>query len=338
MAVPIQGRSLLVCDPHTEALAAPILGDRDIPRCVLPPGETAKGWASVERILAAAAEAGLGRDGLFIALGGGVISDLTAFGASIFMRGCRLCIISTTLLGMADAALGGKTGFDLFGIKNLAGTFYPAEGIYMPLEALASLPQREWKSGMAEVIKTAILGDRALMDLLRSPGGDLKGGDLLRTHREAVFELIAACVEIKGRIVEADPRETGTDRALLNLGHTFAHALESAAGLGNLSHGEAVAWGLVRSCELGLRLGITPEERAREISALIRSYGYETAAPHPLMGDGRSFMQALGGDKKKKAGTLNVVIPAARRALLVETGPEEQRLLLPLINGALTLC
>jgi 3-dehydroquinate synthase len=304
---------------------------------VLTPGETAKGWASVERILSAAVEAGLGRDGLFIALGGGVISDLTAFGASIFMRGCRLCIVSTTLLGMADAALGGKTGFDLFGIKNLAGTFYPAERIYMPLEALAALPQGEWKSGMAELIKTALLGDEGLVDLLRSLGEDFSRGDLLRKRREAVLELIAASVEIKGRIVEADPRETGTDRALLNLGHTFAHALESAAGLGKLSHGEAVAWGLVRACELGLRLGLTPRERVREISGLVRAYGYETTAPHPFMGDGLSFMQALGGDKKKRAGKLNFVIPGARRALLVEAGPEEQRLLFPLINGEFSL-
>jgi 3-dehydroquinate synthase len=147
-------------------------------------------------------------------------------------------------------------------------------------------------------------------------------------------------VEIKGRIVEADPRETGTERALLNLGHTFAHALESAAGLGKISHGEAVAWGLVRSCELGFSLRITPEERAREICGLVRAYGYETAAPHPLAA-GPSFtqalMQALGGDKKKRGGKLNFVIPAARGALLIEASPELDRLLPPLMNGELTL-
>jgi 3-dehydroquinate synthase len=330
-------RSILVCDTHTQAMALRIRGNFDIPLCVLSPGETAKGWPAVEQILITAQKGGIGRDGLFIAVGGGVISDLTAFGASVFMRGCKVCIVSTTLLGMVDAALGGKTGFDLLGIKNLVGTFYPAGHIYLPLEALTTLPRQEWKSGMAELIKTALLDDGEMVNTLKVLGTEFPRGDLLPKYEEPLFELIAASVKIKGRIVEADPQETGTDRVLLNLGHTFAHALESSAGLGNLSHGEAVAWGLVRSCELGHHMGITPKERAVEITDLIRSFEYEIATPHPKMGDKKDFMTALRGDKKQKEGKLRFILPAARSALIVENDLIEQCFLQPLINGEYAL-
>ncbi|MDR1374675.1 MAG: 3-dehydroquinate synthase, partial [Treponema sp.] len=269
-----EGAVLLVCDTHTESFAEAVL-NRAPPGsaalCVLPPGETAKTWSSVEAIISAACGAGLGRDGLFIGIGGGVIGDLTAFAASVYMRGVRLCLISTTLLGMVDASVGGKTGFNLLGIKNLVGSFYPAEHVYMPLSALSSLPDREWQSGLGELIKTAVLEEGgAMFALLKTIPVES-----LRQKPERTGELIARSVEVKGYIVAADPRETGSERALLNLGHTFAHALESAAGLGILSHGEAVAWGLVRSCELGLALGLTPPERARAIVRCIEEYGYE---------------------------------------------------------------
>jgi 3-dehydroquinate synthase len=315
------GRVLLVCDTNTAYIAHRIRDGEDVPLLVLPPGETAKGWASVEAILGAAQKAGLGRDGLFIGVGGGVVSDMTGFAASIYMRGTGLCLVSTTLLGMVDAAVGGKTGFDLFGMKNVAGTFYPAPCIYMPLDSLLSLPKAEWKSGMGELIKTAVLDntDDLLEQIIFLRSGvheypqDKAGQDL-------IFGCIARSVEIKGRIVEADPQETSTERALLNLGHTFAHALESAVGLGTVSHGEAVAWGMVRACELGYALNITPRERGAVITDLITSLAYETTAPHPLMVERsctEAFMRALEGDKKKKAGKLRFIVPAARGAQLV---------------------
>jgi 3-dehydroquinate synthase len=318
-------RPFLVCDSHTEPLAAAMPGSRDLPRCVLPPGEEAKEWASVETILRRSREAGLSRDGLFIAVGGGVVSDLTAFAASVYMRGASLALVSTTLLGMVDAALGGKTGFDLFGIKNLAGTFFPASMVYMPLESLGTLPRGEWKSGLAELIKTAVLdkndGKGEFLALLSS----LRDGffahenpkDFLAAYYGTILECISRSVLIKGRIVEADPRETGTERALLNLGHTFAHALESAAGLGRISHGEAVAWGMVRAGELGLALGITPREREEAIRTLLGSYGYEITAPHPLIRDRELFLRALEGDKKKRGGKLSFIVPSREGAEMV---------------------
>jgi 3-dehydroquinate synthase len=303
---------------------------RTAPFCVLPAGEEAKNWTSAEAVLGAAREAGLGRDGLFIAVGGGVVSDLAAFAASVYMRGARLCIVSTTLLGMVDAAAGGKTGFDLFGVKNLAGTFFPAAHVYLPLLSLKTLPASEWKSGMAELIKTAVLGGDEFLSLLASLAGDYPAGsfvprfpppfirDLLGKNTVRIMDCLVRAVEIKGRIVEEDPKETGTRRALLNLGHTFGHALESSAGLGRISHGEAVAWGMARACELGLALGITPEEKARNIGALLGAYGYEIGAPHPLMGDPEGFMKALEGDKKKRRGSMVFVVPGGAGARLAD--------------------
>jgi 3-dehydroquinate synthase len=339
-------QALLVCDAHGEYLARKILGGRADPLCVLANGETAKTWASVERILAAACGAGLGRDGLFLGIGGGVVTDLASFAASIYMRGAQLCLVSTTLLGMVDAALGGKTGFDLCGIKNLAGTFYPASRVYLPLEALKTLPPEQWKSGLGELLKTAVLEGsaealdraRAFAPFVRSLcAGDSGFAGIANDAYPVLAELIGRSILVKGRIVEADPRETaGGGRALLNLGHTFGHALEAAAGLGSLTHGEAVAWGLCRASDLGLALGITPEGRARAIRGIVADCGYETASPHPRMQDLDSFMRALAGDKKKKAGAPVFVVPNADGAELVSATSMPPGLLKKILTGGST--
>jgi 3-dehydroquinate synthase len=349
-------KPLIICDENTRPLAEKIAekggpardsGGGEIPYCVLKPGEQAKNWASVEAILRAAVRGGLGRDGLFIGIGGGVIGDLTAFSASIYMRGCGLCLVSTTLLGMVDASLGGKTGFDLFDMKNLAGTFYPARHIYMPLDSLKTLPPEEWKSGMAELIKNVILEGGDFADLLESlregfPPACFASGfpqqfitHVLENSGEPLFNCISRAVALKGRIVEADPRESGGERRLLNLGHTFAHALESSAGLGRLSHGEAVAWGMARAGELGVSLGVSPRKRGEEINALLRSFGYLIDAPHPLMGDEGAFLKALNTDKKKRGGKIMYIVPDSQSACPVTVDGES--LLKQIINGAVSL-
>ncbi len=210
---------LVICDTNTENLAQRFI-DREagVSLAVLAAGESAKGWPSVEEILSEAVKAGLGRDGIFVGIGGGVITDIAAFAASVYMRGVDLVLVPTTLLAMADAALGGKTGFDLFGIKNLVGTFRPADRVIMSTEVLASLPRREWLSGLAEVLKTAIIGDGELLEMLEENREAIASGPAAC----AAFlpELVSRCVAVKGRIVEADPTETGSERAKLNLGHT----------------------------------------------------------------------------------------------------------------------
>jgi len=294
-------KPLLVCDRNTEYLAAKLRGSGATPLCTLEAGEPHKNWQAVEAILRSAHDAGLNRDGTFIGVGGGVVGDLCAFAASIYMRGCSLALVSTTLLAMVDASLGGKTGFDLFDKKNLAGTFYPARHVYMPMESLTSLPQSEWRSGMAELIKTAILDGDDFLDEI-SDASAVKDATRLAA-------CISRAARYKGKIVEEDPLEKGNKRVLLNLGHTFGHALESVAGLGTISHGEAVAWGIARSCDLGLALRITPHARAAKIKALLAAYNYEGGAPHPLMNNIETFIQTLGSDKKKRGGNLTFIVP-----------------------------
>jgi 3-dehydroquinate synthase len=313
---------LLICDRNTESLATQIRksgpGSVEIPLCVLEAGESHKNWQSVEAILHCAHDAGIGRDGTFIGIGGGVVSDLCAFAASIYMRGCSLALVSTTLLGMVDASLGGKAGFDLFDIKNFAGTFYPARHVYMPVHSLAGLPLPEWKSGMAELIKTAILeGDHFLDELSPFAAVLFTKGIAEAMDSSLLAPCIVRAARFKGGIVEEDPLETGSRRVLLNLGHTFGHALESVAGLGAMSHGEAVAWGIARSCDLALALGICPPQRAEKIKALLAICGYETAAPHPLAHNDSAFMRALGSDKKKRGGNLRFVVPDAQSARVI---------------------
>jgi len=325
-------KPLIIADENTAPIAAKICGSDNYPCVYLKSGEENKNWRSVETILSEANKAGLGRDGVFIAVGGGVIGDMTGFAASIYMRGCRFAMVSTTLLGMVDASVGGKTGFDLFNIKNLIGSFYPAQSVYMPLDALLTLPKAEIKSGMAELIKTAVLyGDDfldelpALADITSNLKKHLEDGSLQKCVEKAVF--------YKGGVVSEDLRETGK-RMLLNLGHTFGHALESAAGLGNITHGEAVAWGIARSCELGAALKITPPERAEKIKNLILSFGYDCSCPHPAASKD-ALLSAMQGDKKKKGGNLTFIVPDGQSARIIALKTEETPLIEKILQGEL---
>ena len=329
-------KPLIVCDENTSFIADKICNGNIFPRCVLKSGEENKNWQAVESILAAANEAFLGRDGIFIGIGGGVIGDLCGFAASIYKRGCRLVLVPTTLLAMVDASVGGKTGFDLFGIKNLAGSFYPAQTVYMPIASLSSLPQREWKSGIGELIKTAILDNDSFIDMLSEIKKQITETKDFSKLPEC--DLLGKCIEravlVKGRIVSSDPKELGKKRALLNLGHSFAHALESSCGLGNISHGEAVAWGIARSCELGIALGVTPQSRAFKIRELIETFGYCCACPHPITPDTESFFAALKRDKKNKQGKLTFVVPGKKSALLAALETDEDlNILMKIIKG-----
>jgi 3-dehydroquinate synthase len=297
--------------PESELAAAASLGvlDRNVHRLfgrsaarsvVLAAGERAKAWRWAEKILGAALEAGLDRDGRLVGVGGGVVCDLTAFAASLYMRGCRLTLVPTTLLAMVDAALGGKTALNLGSAKNLVGTFYPAEELVIWIPALATLPEVELRCGLAEAIKTALLGDPVLLELLRARRTDLLLGD-----PAALEQTVYRSLAVKGRIVENDLRESG-ERAALNLGHTFAHALESATGFRRYRHGEAVAWGLGKALELGVALGVTDRALAREVTSLLEGYGFNLKNPPGVAA--RTLLAAMRADKKRRAGALRVVL------------------------------
>ena len=186
---------------------------------VLPPGEAAKSWTSVERIIKRALAISLGRDSLIAAVGGGVVTDVTAFAASIYMRGCRVTLIPTTLLAMVDAAIGGKTGIDFGNTKNLVGSFYPADEVRICPDLLKTLPPHEYRSGLAEVIKHAMLEPSSPGNLWDSLVN--KRGEILERQESSLEEIIRRAAKVKVDIVSSDLKENGP-RAFLNLGHTFA--------------------------------------------------------------------------------------------------------------------
>lgn len=286
-------------------------------------GEIAKSWGELELLLGAMLAADLSRDSVVVGVGGGVICDISALAASLYMRGCELVLVPTTLLAMVDAALGGKTGVNFGGYKNMIGTFYPAGEVRLAPHVLATLPEREYRSGIAEVIKTALLGDVELLETMeRDPNR------LLSRDAELLAEVVWRCVAVKGAIVEDDLRESGV-RAHLNLGHTFAHALESVQGLGSWSHGEAVAWGLARAMELGLAAGLTDGTYARRVRALLERFDYRL---DPIPEATTALLDAMRKDKKRRGSEIRFVLQHDLGRTLVTT--VDARLVEAVLRGA----
>lgn len=277
---------------------------RDLPekRIILEPGEREKNLKSLEKIISRALDYNLARDSRFIAFGGGVVCDMTALAASLYMRGARLTLVPTTLLSMVDASLGGKTAIDYEGGKNLIGTFYPAEEVLISIDTLRTLPEKEFKCGLGEVLKHAFLSeDRRLWDYLVSNRESIQKRD-----KATLSELVSISLEVKRSYLEKDPEETKGIRSFLNFGHTFGHALESIQNF-SLSHGEAVAWGLGRALEAGYVAGITPRDLFEEGLELLRLYNYDTGY-RIGRGEWLSFTSALRKDKKKSSGTVKFVL------------------------------
>ena len=305
-------RGLVVCDTNT----APYVSESELSTLILPAGEAHKNWDSVDLILSRAVELELGRDDTLVGFGGGVVCDMTGFAASIYLRGCNLMLVPTTLLSMVDASIGGKTGIDYAGYKNLVGAFYPAGQVHICIDVLKTLPEREYRSGLAEVIKHGFLGAEDLVDLFESNMDAVRG-----RQRSAVELCISRSLDVKGAIVAEDPREGGV-RAFLNLGHTFAHALEASAGFGAWSHGEAVAWGIDRAMLAGVLAGATDPIYAQRVHTLLSRCGYRLG-PIPDGIDELSVVAAMKQDKKKKDGALRFVLQRSLGNNLVRTLDEE---------------
>lgn len=322
---------LTVFDENTAALFAP---SQEQPATagrvlVMPPGEAAKSLREVTRVLDRALEGGMDRHGTIAAVGGGALTDAAGLAASLYMRGVRLVFLPTTLLAMVDAAIGGKTGINYGGYKNMVGTFYPAHAVEIYLDGLESLSNREMKSGLAEVIKAGLLGDEAILRELEElaggervdsgAGGDVAGAvQAFRADRSALAEVVERAVAVKISVVEGDFRESGV-RAHLNLGHTFAHALESVAGFGHWTHGEAVAWGICRALDLGVAHGVTAVDYRRRVCALLKTYGFHTGAI-PL--DPTAMIDAMRRDKKAAAGELRFVLQRGAQDTFVDSVDE----------------
>jgi 3-dehydroquinate synthase len=267
---------------------------------LVPPGEESKSLAEFGRALDFLAAKGLDRSGALFAVGGGVVGDLAGFAAASYLRGIDYYQVPTTLLSMVDSSVGGKTGVNLRSGKNLAGAFHQPRGVFIATGFLATLPPREFAAGMAEVIKSALLGDSALFEgLERSP---LSAGDA------RLAPAVRRCCEIKAALVEADERELAPEggRALLNLGHTFAHAIEQVAGYGAYLHGEAVAIGLCAAARLSQRLGMIGGADAARVESAVGSHALPTRLRQPL--PVAQLAAATARDKKARGGAPRFVL------------------------------
>ncbi|POR01813.1 3-dehydroquinate synthase [Alkalispirochaeta sphaeroplastigenens] len=261
------------------------------PRLVVPAGEACKDLAVLNYLLQEFARLGLRRDSVIAALGGGAVTDLAAFAASIYLRGIEVVLIPSSLLAMVDAAVGGKTGIDLEGYKNMVGTFYPAREVRLVPELLQTLSEREYRSGLAEVIKAALLDDPELLKILEDEAPAVCARD-----ESLLSEIIRRAVLVKCRVVAEDFTEQGR-RAHLNLGHTFGHALEACLGLGVWTHGEAVAWGIARAMDLGRAEGLTDPAWARRVESILDRYGYPWKE-RPARAE--NIIEAMAQDKKRR--------------------------------------
>ena len=312
------GRFLLVSAPSARSAAGAVraaLGGRLIADLEIDDGEVSKTLATVERIADAALAAGLHRDDAFVAVGGGVSTDVVGFAAAVLLRGVAWNAVPTTTAGMADAAIGGKTGVNHARGKNLLGAFHPPLTILIDPECLATLAERDYRAGLVEAFKAAWVADA---DLARRAAESLPA--LLARDARATRELLSGAARVKAALVGADPRDTG-DRRLLNFGHTLGHALETASGYGALRHGEAVAWGIAAALEISRRRTGLGEEDARALRGALASLG---PFPEPTR-DRRLLAELLARDKKTTArGLASVLLERIGRARVEESVPVEE--------------
>ena len=271
----------------------------DAPQCeviTIPDGETFKTLATVESILAALFEAKFDRKSLLIALGGGVIGDMTGFAASLYQRGIDFIQIPTTLLSQVDASVGGKTGVNTAYGKNLIGAFYQPKAVYIDPYFLSTLPQREFAAGIAEVVKMAVMFDSDFLTYLEM--NDLR--------QEAVIqEMIRRSVTLKAMVVNQDEKEAGI-RAVLNYGHTFGHVIENETNYATYLHGEAVAIGIVMANALAVELGLLEESEAHRVMNLLQNNGLPTAY---VIKDVEQFYEHFFLDKKSNRGKIKFILP-----------------------------
>jgi len=263
--------------------------------------ETKKSMRTVELICRKLTRAGADRKSLIIAVGGGVVGDVAGFVAASYLRGVALVHVPTTLVAQVDSSIGGKTGVNLPEGKNLVGAFYAPRLVIIDTDLLRTLPARQFRSGIAEIIKYGVIADPQLFAYLEQ-----NMEKLLRKDRDALDYLIPRCVEIKADVVGRDERESGL-REILNFGHTFGHALESVTKYRRYLHGEAVAWGMIAAALLGRELGITRNDDVSQVVSLIRRIG--KIPDWPRVGT-KMLSWAMLSDKKTRLGKLRFVVSA----------------------------
>ncbi|WJV54252.1 3-dehydroquinate synthase [Prodigiosinella aquatilis] len=274
-----------------------------VDQVILPDGEQYKSLAILDQVFSALLAKPHGRDTTLIALGGGVIGDLTGFAAASYQRGVRFIQVPTTLLSQVDSSVGGKTAVNHPLGKNMIGAFYQPASVVIDLNCLKTLPARELSSGLAEVIKYGIILDYAFFEWL-----ELNIETVCKLQDASLAYCIRRCCELKAEVVAADERETGL-RALLNLGHTYGHAIEAEMGYGNWLHGEAVAAGIMMAAHTARRLGQFSSSDVERVKLLLSRAGLPVHGPQQMAPE--SYLPHMMRDKKVLAGELRLVLPTA---------------------------
>jgi 3-dehydroquinate synthase len=306
-----RGRLAVVTDTNVARLHLPAFAEGlaaaglALDEIVLPAGEATKDWATLAQVTERLLQLGVERGDAVVALGGGVIGDLTGFAAAILRRGCRFVQVPTTLLAQVDSSVGGKTAINADAGKNLVGAFHQPALVLIDPTVLTTLPLRDLRAGYAEVVKYGLIGDAEFFGWCEANAATLLAGDAA-----AQAQAIAVSCRAKAAVVAADERETGDIRALLNLGHTFGHAFEAEAGYSDrLLHGEGVALGMALAFELSARRGLCPAEDARRVRAHLLACGF-TLSPKALGLDAPAsvLLHHMRQDKKMKGGTLPFIL------------------------------
>jgi 3-dehydroquinate synthase len=273
---------------------------------VVEPGEQAKSAAVAESLWRQMLELGADRKTVVAALGGGVVGDLAGFVAATYARGLGLLQIPTTLLAQVDSSVGGKVGINLPRAKNMVGAFWQPLGVLIDIDTLATLPRREYVSGLAEVVKYGVILDAEFFAELEASSAELSA-----RQADVLAQVVARCCRLKANVVEADEREIGggppeLNRAVLNYGHTFAHALETTSGYGRWLHGEAVSIGMMCAARLARRLGRVDDQFVGRQRELLVALGLPVEMPDS---DAESFLAVMARDKKRERGRLRFVLP-----------------------------
>ena len=288
-------------------------------------GEAAKDWQTLEKVFDALLAARCGRDTLLVALGGGVIGDLAGFAAAVYQRGIPFLQVPTTLLAQVDSSVGGKTAINHARGKNMIGAFHQPLAVISDVATLDTLPDRELRAGLAEVIKHALALDLAFVEWLE---GNIQ--KILNRERPALTYVVKRCCELKAGIVAADEREAGV-RALLNFGHTFGHAIEAGAGYGVWLHGEAIAAGMVMAAELSLGLNLIGKTEVDRVKRLLGGAGLPIRGPALAP---ERLMELMAGDKKAAQGKLRFVVLEAIGRAALRGGVEDARVRQAIVAAA----
>lgn len=290
-----EGRVVVVSDATIDRLYHPLLDKYDT--VLIGTGESIKTLQTVETIYRRFIELGVDRSTFVLGIGGGIVTDVAGFAASTYMRGLRFGFVSTTLLGQVDASVGGKNGVNVDGYKNMAGTFTQPQFVVCDPSLLRSLSDREFRAGLAEVVKAAIIADADLFDRMGQTSFET-----LRSDTDLLSDVISAAIRVKADIVEYDEKESG-ERRKLNLGHTLAHAIEKSSN--RMNHGEAVAVGTALIAGAAVKLGVLKEEDRLRIEKLLVRLGFDLTPPVEI----KRLLKEVGKDKKNEDGMLRIVLP-----------------------------